>query len=119
MRNAMREIMQLAPAKILSEAQIDALRMEGIETDNKTIMDVSVASIALQAIQGNMAAVKVIMELLGEDNAAEQRKIDRERLQLEREKLAQGKEAEAEADHVRITISPTGGVEVDNGESDG
>lgn len=119
MRNAMRAIMAVAPEEVLSAAQIDALRMEGIETDNKTLMDISVASIALQAAHGNVAAVKVIMELLGEDNAAEQRKIERERLSLEREKLAQGRNTEAEADRVQIKISTSGCIEVDNGESNG
>lgn len=119
MRNAMRAIMAVAPEEVLSAAQIDALRMEGIETDNKTLMDISVASIALQAAHGNVAAVKVIMELLGEDNAAEQRKIERERLSLEREKLAQGRNTEVEADRVQIKISTSGCIEVDNGESNG
>ena len=38
---------------------------------------------------GNTKATKLIMELMGEDNAAEQRKIERERLALEREKMEQ------------------------------
>ena len=119
MRKAMKAIMAKAPAEVLSADQINDLRMEGIDTDNKTLMDVSVASIALQAIKGNVAAVKVIMELLGEDNAAEQRKIERERLVLEREKIAHFKDADAENERVQIVISPTGGIEVRNGESDG
>ena len=119
MRKAMKEIMAMAPTEVLSDTQIDMLRMEGIDTHDRTLMEVSVASIALQAAHGNVAAVKVIMELLGEDNAAEQRKIERERLALEREKLAQGKNADSETDHVQIMISESGSIEVDNGESDG
>jgi hypothetical protein len=119
MRKAMKDIMAKAPSEVLSANQINDLRMEGIDIDNKTLMDVSVASIALQAIKGNVAAVKVIMELLGEDNAAEQRKIERERLALEREKMERFQDADTETERVQIVISPTGGIEVRNGESDG
>lgn len=115
MRKAMKEIMSKVPSEVLSEDQINALRNDGIDTENKTLMDVSVASLALQAIKGNVAAVKAVMELLGEDNAAEQRKIERERLALERERMERANATSEDETCAKIVIAVDGGIEVDDG----
>jgi hypothetical protein len=115
MRAAMREVMARLPFEVLSEDQINALRTEGIDTENKTLMDVSVASLVLQAVRGNVAAAKVIMELLGEDNAAEQRKIERERLALERERMERANATAEDETCAKIIISADGGIGVEDG----
>ena len=115
MRKAMKEVMAQLPSEILSEDQINALRSEGIDTENKTLMDVSLASLALQARKGNVAATKVIMELLSEDNAAEQRKIERERLALERERMERANATAEDETCAKIVINVDGGIEVDDG----
>ena len=115
MRAAMREVMSRLPSEILSADQINALRAEGIDTEDKNLLDVSVASLALQAIKGNVAATKAIMELLGEDNAAEQRKIERERLALERERMERANATAEDETCAKIVINVDGGIEVDDG----
>jgi hypothetical protein len=116
MRAAMREVMARLPSEVLSADQINALHADGIDTEDKNMLDVSVASLALQAIKGNVAATKAIMELLGEDNAAEQRKIERERLALERERMERESAASTNESCARIIFACDGGIEVDDGE---
>lgn len=89
MRKAVKAAMARAADDLFSYKQIHILHMGGVETEDQTVMDVCITSLIAQAAMGNTKATKLIMELMGEDNAAEQRKIERERLALEREKMEQ------------------------------
>ena len=51
------------------------------------MLELGAASTLVQWIMGDMLAGKLAMEISSNDNAAAQRRIERERLALEREKL--------------------------------
>lgn len=86
-RKAFKDLLAMDAADVLSEAQVEKLKKRGIEIDGKTMLELGAASTLVQWIMGDMLAGKLAMEISGNDNAAEQRRIERERLALEREKL--------------------------------
>jgi hypothetical protein len=119
LREAVKVAMACLPEEVLSDKQLKALHREGVDTDGKSSVEVVAASLAVKAMRGNTKAVEVLMELLGESTSAERNRIERERLALERVKMERDKTAQQTEDRIQITILPSGGIEVDDGESDG
>lgn len=113
-RKAFKELLAMSADEVLSEAQIEKLKKRGIEIDGKTMLEIGAASTLMQWIMGDMNAGKLAMEISGNDNAAEQRSIERERLVLEKQKLEQ--ENKAPAAPPRIIYLPDGGMEVEDDE---
>lgn len=87
-RKAFKDALAMMAGEVLSDAQIEKLRKRGIEVDGKTLLEIGAASTLMQWIMGDMDAGKLAMEISGNDDAAERRKIEREKLAFEREKFA-------------------------------
>lgn len=86
-KKAFKDALAMMAGDVLSEAQIEKLRKRGIEPDDKTLMELGAAATIMQWLMGDMKAGALAMEISGNDNAAEQRRIERERLALEKQKL--------------------------------
>ena len=87
-RKAFKDARAMLAGEVLSDTQIEKLRKRGIEVDGKTLLEIGAASTLMQWIMGDMDAGKLAMEISGNDDAAERRKIEREKLAFEREKFA-------------------------------
>lgn len=87
-RKAFKDALAMMAGEVLSDTQIEKLRKRGIEVDGKTLLEIGAASTLMQWIMGDMDAGKLAMEISGNDDAAERRKIEREKLAFEREKFA-------------------------------
>lgn len=82
-KKSIREIMQMLLAMAPS-GDIDGLGLEGIENEELTNQLVVAAALMGRAKVGDVAAVKEILLIIGDD---ERLKLDRERLELERAKV--------------------------------
>jgi hypothetical protein len=91
-RKAFKDALAMMAGEVLSDTQIEKLRKRGIEVDGKTLLEIGAASTLMQWIMGDMDAGKLAMEISGNDDAAERRKIEREKLAFEREKFAAERE---------------------------
>lgn len=87
-RKAFKDALAMMAGEVLSDTQIEKLRKRGIEVDGKTLLEIGAASTLMQWIMGDMDAGKLAMEISGNDDAAERRKIERAKLVFEREKFA-------------------------------
>ena len=99
-RKAFKDALALMAGDVLSDAQIEKLRKRGINPDDKTLMELGAAATIMQWLMGDMKAGALAMEISGNDNAAEQRKIERERLALEKERISLLKTADDRVDRV-------------------
>lgn len=109
-KKAFKDALAMMAGDVLSEAQIEKLRKRGINPDDRTLMELGAASTIMQWLMGDMKAGALAMEISGNDNAAEQRRIERERLALEKQKMEL--ENKAPAAPPRIVYLPDGGMEV-------
>ena len=113
-KKAFKDALAMMASDVLSETQIEKLRKRGINTDDKTLMEIGAAATIMQWLMGDMKAGALAMEISGNDNAAEQRSIERERLALEKQKMEL--ENKAPAAPPRIIYLPDGGLEVEDDE---
>lgn len=104
-RKAFRDALAMMAGDVLSESQVEMLRRNGIDVDGKTLMELGAATTILQWLMGDMKAGALAMEISGNDNAAEQRSIERERLALEKERIAMQKTADDRVDRVAEIMS--------------
>ncbi len=77
-RENMKELLAMAPS-----GSIDGLGLDGVESDELTNQLVMTAALMVRAQSGDVAAIKEIRSIIGDD---ERLKLDRERLELERAK---------------------------------
>ena len=77
-RENMKELLAMAPS-----GDISGMGLDGIESDELTNQLVMTAALMMRAQAGDVAAIKEIRAIIGED---ERLKLDRERLELERAK---------------------------------
>ena len=77
-RENMKELLAMAPS-----GDISGMGLDGIEPDELTNQFVMTAALMMRAQAGDVAAIKEIRAIIGED---ERLKLDRERLELERAK---------------------------------
>lgn len=104
-RKAFKDALAMLAGDVLSESQVEMLRKQGIDVDGKTLMELGAATTILQWLMGDMKAGALAMEISGNDNAAEQRSIERERLALEKERIAMQKTADDRVDRVAEIMS--------------
>lgn len=113
-KKAFKDALAMMAGDVLSEAQIEKLRKRGINPDDRTLMELGAAATIMQWLMGDMKAGALAMEISGNDNAAEQRRIECERLALEKRKLEL--ENKAPTAPPRIIYLPDGGMEVEDDE---
>lgn len=95
-----RELLAKNPKTFLTAEQMEQLRKQGIDTDGRTFLEAAAAQTLYAWLAGDQNAGKLALSVAGMDEAAERRKLDAERLKLERERqewLMQGKPQDFDA----------------------
>ena len=111
----------------VSAATLQQLKQLGVKDQSPTLQMIMVARLGALIMSKDtkvaMQAMQMLMEITGTDSksqtAAEKHRIERERLALEREKMERESACQDDGERVNITILPTGGIEVDNGQDNG
>lgn len=107
----------------VGEGTIKQLKQLGLDADNPDLQTLILARIGAMAIGKDarlaLQASQMLLEITGNDvksmNAAEDRKIQRARLELDRERMERDNPASNEEKGTKIIINPDGGIEVDDG----
>lgn len=108
----------------VGEATLKQLKQLGMEVDDPTLQTLILARIGAMAIGKDsrlaLQAAQMLLEITGNDvksvNAAKDRKIQKVRLEIERERLERDNPSSGEETCARIIVAADGGIEVDDGE---
>lgn len=108
----------------VGEATLKQLKQLGMEVDDPTLQTLILARIGAMAIGKDsklaLQATQMLLEITGNDaksvTAAENHKIQRERLALDRERMEREDAASSEDACAKIILAADGGIEVDDGE---
>ena len=107
----------------VGEGTLRQLKQLGMEVDDPTLQTLILARIGAMAIGKDsrlaLQAAQMLLEITGSDaksmSAAEDHKIQRERLALERERMERESPSAGEETCAKIIIASDGGIEVDDG----
>ena len=107
----------------VGEGALKQLKQLGMEADNPTLQTLILARIGAMAIGKDsklaLQASQILLEITGNDvksvNAAEDHKIQRERLAFERERMERENPTSGEESCAKIILAADGGIEVDDG----
>lgn len=107
----------------VGEATLKQLKQLGMEDDDPTLQTLILARIGAMAIGKDsklaLQATQMLLEITGNDaksiTAAENHKIQRERIALDKERMEREDAASAEETCAKIIIAADGGIEVDDG----
>lgn len=106
------------------ESTLKNLKQLGVDADNPDIQTIILGKIFALTMSKDpkvaMQATQMVLEITGNDVrsliAAERNALERERIKLERERMITDNGSNPESDRVNIIITPSGGIEVDNGQ---
>lgn len=107
----------------VTDATVKQLKQLGLDADNPDLQTLILARIGAMAIGKDaklaLQAAQMLLEITGSDaksmTAAESRKLQRERLAFERERMERESPTSNEETCTKIILAADGGIEVDDG----
>lgn len=122
MRKLATQMLQSVPD--VSEGTLKSLKQLGVDADKPDVQTIILGRIFALAMSKDsrvaMQATQMVLEITGNDVrsqiAVERNALERERIKLEQERIKNDNASNSESEHVSIVITPSGGIEVDDGQ---
>lgn len=97
-------LLQQRPEDVLSGKALEEIEKMGVNVNGKTFMELGALTTLLQWTMGDMRAGKLAMEISGDDAASERNRLDRARLELEKDRLRAQAERDSAEGAARIVL---------------
>lgn len=121
MRKLATRMLQSVPD--VPENTLKSLKQLGVDADKPDMQTIILGKIFALTMSKDpkvaMQATQMVLEITGNDVrsliAAERNALERERIKLERERVKNDNDSNSESEYVNIVITPSGGIEVNDG----